>query len=464
MSRPLVRAPAGTIVGTSVGDSVSRFLGIPYAQAPHGDARFRAPVRHPRFDDTFEADSYGPTPQRIPLFASTTVPEPSIDGDDILNLNVFAPREGNGLPVMVWIHGGGYVAGSAASPWYDGSAFARDGVILVSVSYRLGLDGFAFLDSTPTNLGLRDLICALEWVQDNISAFGGDPDRVTIAGQSAGGGAVLALLASPLAVGLFSAAFSESGVIRTMTTDEAAASTAAVADLLGVACTRDVLLTVSDTAAQQAVRRLGELTETALVLGPICGDEVLPDDIVTGVSLRSPVPLLIGSTADEFDGGPTLEDPARPHLDADTRAAARASGTRITDSLFRAPCPQVARARSGSAPTWAYSFEWVSPVTDGSTHCIDIPFFFDNLDQPGVPEAMGPTPPSELAQLMHRDVVEFVRNHALSWATTDGNPGDVARCYGGEEGAVANGSDVVDVPGAYDAVIMSTRTSATTQL
>jgi para-nitrobenzyl esterase len=138
-----------------------------------------------------DALRYGPTPQRKALAEVTTIPEPSIPGDDILNLNVFTPRPraANGpeklLPVLVYIHGGGYVAGSPASPWYNGVAFNRDGVVTVSVSYRLGFDGFGWLPDAPPNRGILDWILALEWVRDNIGQFGGDPARVTIAGQSA---------------------------------------------------------------------------------------------------------------------------------------------------------------------------------------------------------------------------------------------------------------------------------------
>ena len=154
-----------------------------------------------------DALRYGPTPQRKALAEITTIPEPSIPGQDILNLNVFTPRPraGNGseelLPVLVYIHGGGYVAGSPASPWYDGVAFNRDGIVTVTVSYRLGFDGFGWLPDAPSNRGILDCLLALEWVRDNISQFGGDPARVTIAGQSAGGGAVMTLLTMPRAQG-----------------------------------------------------------------------------------------------------------------------------------------------------------------------------------------------------------------------------------------------------------------------
>jgi para-nitrobenzyl esterase len=376
------------------------------------------------------------------------MPEPSVPGADILNLNVFAPAHGTGCPVIVWIHGGGYVAGCAASPWYDGAMFARHGVVLVSVSYRLGLDGFGVLGGVPTNLGLRDLLTALEWVRDNIAAFGGDPERVTVAGQSAGGGAVLALLSSPCGDGLFAAAAVLSGVDLALTKDEGRAATAAVARLLDVSPTAAGLSRASDADAQRATLELRDSGANVLLFGPVLGDDVLPDGILTGLRRRSlSTPVLIGSTADEFDGGPTLEQPDRPPVDRAARAAARADGSRLTDTLFRAVCPRVARARSGGAPTWLYSFEWNSPVTGGATHCIDIPFLFDNLEQPGVPEALGPEPPVALADAVHGDLLRFVHTHRLPWPPAVGLPGEIAREYGphGQDSPVW-----VDTPGSYD--------------
>ena len=155
----------------------------------------------------------------------TAIPEPSIPGDAILNVNVFTPVPGEpdaGLPVFVWIHGGGYKAGSPASPWYDGRAFNRDGVVTVTISYRLGFDGFGWIPDAPHNRGLLDQIEALRWVQRHIAAFGGDPERVTIGGQSAGGGSVWALLVSPAGRGLFGAAISHSGALEVQPTEDRA--------------------------------------------------------------------------------------------------------------------------------------------------------------------------------------------------------------------------------------------------
>ena len=261
--------PQSVLAATSQGPvlgpwqhTTARFLGIPYAEAPVGDLRFAAPVPTKPWTEPLDATRYGPTAQRRPfiLDGPTTIPEPSIPGDGVLNLNVFTPdlTPGAGLPVLVWIHGGGYVAGSAASPWYDGSAFARDGVVLVSIGYRLGIEGFLHLDDAPDNRGVLDWIAALTWVRDNIDAFGGDPGKVTIAGQSAGGGATQTLMATPSAHGLFRAVISQSGAVRlTQHRSDALADSARLTERTGVPAlasalrdlTGDELLALQDALA-----------------------------------------------------------------------------------------------------------------------------------------------------------------------------------------------------------------------
>lgn len=195
------------------------FLGIPFAAAPTGERRFLAPSPAQPWDGVRDATCYGPTPQRRSFTDTTTIPEQSISGDSTLNVNVFTPAPGDlraKLPVLVWIHGGGYLAGSPASPWYDGRSFNRDGIITVTISYRLGFDGFGWIEDAPLNRAILDQISALEWVQENIGQFGGDPARVTIAGQSAGGGSVLTLLSAPAARNLFHGAISHSGTLSRM--------------------------------------------------------------------------------------------------------------------------------------------------------------------------------------------------------------------------------------------------------
>jgi para-nitrobenzyl esterase len=416
---------------------VRRFLGIPYAEAPVGERRFAAAVPRARFTEPFDASRHGATAQRVPLFPVTTIPEPSIPGDDVLNLSITAPAATGPFPVLVWIHGGGFLAGSQASPWYDGRAFARDGVVSVTVGYRLGVDGFAALDGVPSNLGLRDLLVALDWIRENIAAFGGDPDQVTIAGQSAGAAAVLALLSSPLGAGRFQRAVSLSGGWFERDADGVRGYLELLGARLGVPATRDGFVAVDVGRIQRAVLDLrDERGDDVLALGPIVGDDVLPVLVAEGLATHGhDVPLLLGATADEFDY------PADP--------AARAAGDRLTDTLFRQACPAAAfQRRAATAGTWLYSFEWPSPVLGGAAHCIEIPFFFDLLDAPGVTEVLGPNPPAPLAAAMHADLVSFVRGLAPGWRRATGRRGDPAREYARPAAPL-----VADTVGVFDPVV-----------
>ena len=447
--RPLVAAPAGPILGFA-SDGVRRFLGVPYAEAPIGPLRFAEPQPRAVFEPVFDASRHCATPQRVALFETTTIPEPSIAGDDTLNLDLFAPEQADRAPVLFWIHGGGYIAGSHASPWYDGSAFAREGVVTVNASYRLGLDGFGIVPGAPDNRGLRDLIAALRWVRDNIAAFGGDPGRVTIAGQSAGGGAVLSLLASPPAQGLFQRAVSISGVDRSIDADDAARLTERVAERLGVPATADGFGPRDDGSATRLLIAFRDEDEegTIMQFGPVAGDDVLPEPVPLGLrTIGTGVPLLAGSTADEFDGGPTPENPDQPGPDDPDVIAAKETGTRITDILFRSTCVRVARARAGaSAGTWLYSFDWPSPVMQGATHCIDVPFLLGTLDSVGVPAALGDAIPAALGSAAHGDLLSFVRGEVPAWRTAAGETGDAVRSYGPDGVARV-------VAGSYDACV-----------
>lgn len=211
----------------------------------------RAPRPVPLWEGERDATAYGPTapkgdypPQFAPLF-----PEVVIPGEDCLNLNVWTTDPGGkGLPVLVWLHGGSFINGSSSVSEYDGSAFARDGVVCVTVNYRLGAEGFLFLGDGTANLGLLDQLAALRWVQDNIAALGGDPSRVTVAGESAGAMSVTTLLSMPSAEGLFAQAIAQSGAAaHTLTSQEARTVGGYLADVLGVAPHREVIEAVPMT-------------------------------------------------------------------------------------------------------------------------------------------------------------------------------------------------------------------------
>ncbi|MFJ2768093.1 carboxylesterase/lipase family protein [Streptomyces sp. NPDC087300] len=402
--RPTVATVHGPVRGEHR-PTGARFLGIPYAAPPVGDLRFAPPVPPAPWTAPLDATAYGPTAQRRDPGAGATIPEPSLPGEATLNLNVFTPAvdPAAALPVLVWIHGGGYVAGSAASPWYDGAAFNRDGVVLVSFGYRLGIEGFLHLADAPDNRGVRDWIAALEWVRDNIAAFGGDPAKVTVGGQSAGGGAVQTLLAAPAARGLFRAALAMSA--STMVPGERWAGRA-VAELFtrrtGVPATAAALRDLSDDrilALQDAVSAPGpdRAELPGLLLAPFADGDSVPRPVLAELmdgAAGADVPLLLGFTRHEFHAF---------------------GGQELTDLVFRTPNLAVARARAArELPTWLYEFTWPSPVPGGTEglafHCLDLPFAFDLLGAEGVRAAAGRTPPHRLATAMHTAWVAFVRD------------------------------------------------------
>lgn len=427
----IVEAPCGVVVGRSDGE-VARFLGVPFAEAPVGVLRFRAPIPRERFAEPWEALQYGATPQRLPLSESTTLPEHSIDGDDTLNLNVFAPptRPAELLPVVVYIHGGAYVAGVSSSDWYDGASFVANGVVAVMVSYRLGFEGFALVEGDD-NRAVKDWLLALRWVRSNIAAFGGDPDRVTIAGQSAGGGAVLTLLGCDQAQPLFAQAIALSPFDKSVSREDASDQIDRVAGHLGVPATRVGFRSVSEAElARIAVRAVQAGSVLDRIFAPTTGTPLLPQPVVEATArFGLDKPLLIGATSDEFDVPRTAQSAVFP---------------RITDSLFRRAVIQATVNRShASAGTWLYAFDWVSPTLGGAAHCIDLPFFFDHLDADGVTEVLGTNPPRALASTMHTDLVRFIRGDGAPWPRAVGAPGDLARVYG---------RSAAEVRGFYDDV------------
>ena len=221
-----VRTEGGLVAGTGAGSGVSAYRGIPYAAAPVGALRWRAPQPAAPWPGVKPGDKFGADcmqPAEYPELRGADMSE------DCLNLNVWSPaqRTTSKLPVMVWIYGGGFTYGSGSHPSYDGEALARRGVVVVTLNYRVGLFGFMahpqLTAESPThssgNYGLLDQIAALQWVQRNIAAFGGDPAHVTVFGQSAGAHAISTLLTSPLSDGLFQQAIMQSvGVMRPVAT------------------------------------------------------------------------------------------------------------------------------------------------------------------------------------------------------------------------------------------------------
>ncbi|MFG2085365.1 MULTISPECIES: carboxylesterase/lipase family protein [unclassified Spirillospora] len=473
----VVQTSYGKVRGTTR-DGVTAFLGIPYAAPPFGPNRFQAPRPPEPWDGVRDTVEYGPTAPKpgYPKPYDALLPDPEIPGEDCLNLNVWTPYRGvaggsslndptpepggPGLPVMVWVHGGAFRNGSGAVPVYSGRNFARDGVVCVTFNYRLGVEGFANLPGAPLNRGLLDQIAALEWVRDNIAGFGGDPGRVTVFGESAGGMSVTTLLS--LDLGLFGRAIAQSGA-GAIAQDPADAMlvTAEMAARLGVEPTAEAFAALDPATimpVQSAVAaevsmlpdpgRWGATTAAGgMSLTPILDGELLtrrPEDAIAAGAGRD-VDLLIGYTSEEFRfflmptglAGDLTDDlagaiAAGMGVPAGLPAAYRdrhpdmtpgeLMATIITDHLFRIPANRAAAghaASGGTGGTWMYEFAWRSPVHDlGACHALELGFVFDNLSSETEGLA-GPNPPQALADRMHRAWTDFAVHGDPGWRRFD---------------------------------------------
>jgi para-nitrobenzyl esterase len=443
-----------------------QFRGIPYAAAPVGELRFRAPMPPEPWEGIRSGAAFGSTSWPEPGGVTALLGDEGPGSDeDCLFLNVFTPGCDDGArPVMVWIHGGSFTAGSGSTPWYDGTALATRGdVVVVTINYRLGALGFLWLgDLDPTYRssgmnGILDQAAALAWVHRNIGAFGGDPDNVTIFGESAGAMSVTTLLATPAARGLFHRAIAQSGAAEhVMTPAVASGVTAAIMAELGVDSIEQLLAvdalalveagTRIDASAHQEPGRAAALTGSLpLIYQPVIDGEWLPEDPLVAVAegRAVDVPFLTGTNLDEWHlfrlGGSNLDDQAellrrlgrifedasRAHdLYASTRPGATPSdlwSAVLTDATFRIPAIRLVEARqNASTPTYQYLFSWPSEAFDGalgSCHALEIPFVFGVLDNPGAEMIMGMTANAE-----HQELADLMQESWLAFART-GHPG-----------------------------------------
>ncbi len=463
--RPTVTTSGGTVQGQELADGVLRFLGIPYAAPPFGPNRMRPPQPAEPWDGIRDCSAFGPTVPKgdYPPAYARILAEVQIPGDDCLNLNIWTPELSGAHPVLVWIHGGSFMNGSNSVAEYDGTAFARDGVVLVSINYRLAAEGFLFLGDDVANIGLQDQIAALRWVRDNIAAFGGDPDRVTVAGESAGAISVTTMLAMPAAAGLFTQAITESGATaHTLSTDTAVSVGHFLAEALSVEPTRDAIAAVDIDKLVRAAADLvtevqtggdpakwGSLALTLLPFAPVVDGETLPRHPIDAIAAGScgSVRLLTGSTRDEarlflvapgmiglIDDDALAAGAAAYGVDADAVEVYRRAHSGgipgdvlaaiVTDWMFAIPALRVTETRigAGAAPTWVYRFDYPDPAHSagfGAAHAAEIPFVFDNLHEPSVLPRLGEHPSQAVADTAHRIWVDFVTTGDPGWPAYD---------------------------------------------
>nr|WP_042198612.1 carboxylesterase family protein [Kibdelosporangium sp. MJ126-NF4]CEL23448.1 Putative carboxylesterase [Kibdelosporangium sp. MJ126-NF4]CTQ96829.1 Putative carboxylesterase(EC:3.1.1.-) [Kibdelosporangium sp. MJ126-NF4] len=452
--QPEARVAAGALQGTWE-SGVAVFRGIPFAEPPVGDLRFAAPRPVRNWDGVREATSYGPPPPQADAFGMEALARGA--ADDWLTVNVWSPRfePGAGLPVMVWIQGGAYVFGMSSLPEYDGVRLAGDGIVLVTFNYRVGAEGFAQIDGAPVNRGLLDQVAALEWVRENIRAFGGDPGNVTVFGQSAGGSSVAALMAMPRAVGLFHRAIAQSApgtVFSPALAESIATAVAAEAKLRPTVADLATLSPAELSGCGDAV--MGRMAEWAnswgrpahrgIPFSPVVDGDVVPTTPWQALAdgAGRDVDLIAGHTRDEhrlfslIQGtlGQVTPEQAQATLDvfAPDPARYREGYPDVgpeelyelvhADWLFRMPSTRLAEAQvAGGGRAYLYELMWVAPGMDGALgacHGLDVPLVFGNLDvgQPAMLIGESPSPEAEaLSAQMRTAWTAFARHGDPGW-------------------------------------------------
>jgi para-nitrobenzyl esterase len=428
-----VATRAGKVKGSTEGD-ISTFLGIPYAAPPVGENRWRAPQPLEAWTGVREATAYGNDCSQT-IFPPNILPgiqtEPS---EDCLYLNVWKPAEAKReakLPVMVWVHGGGFVNGGSSFPVYSGKNFARDGVVFVSLNYRLARFGFfahpALVDEGfGGNFGFLDQIAALEWVRDNIAAFGGDPERVTVFGESAGGGAMHMLLQSPLARGLFHGVIIESGGGRSGVMPRPDLVTAAAIGSEFVPG-----LTAEELRALPAEKVGGNLSMANMgrsgYSGPMIDGRTYlgsSDIAAAAAGLYADVPVMLGANSADALTRPQSKDEifaafgehggqARAIYDPDgSRTELEVAVAVSADHVFIEPARAVARTLAAEGRNvWLYRFAHNGTQSGvamgGAPHASEIPYVFDLPDLRL--QQLDTGRDAEVAALVHRYWVNFAR-------------------------------------------------------
>ena len=474
---PVVATEAGQVVGY-VHNGINTFKGIPYAESTEGTNRFMPPVKRKSWSGIRSSRQYGPVAPQGPRAGWANDEEAfmfswddGIQGEDCLRINIWTPavNDTGKRPVMVWLHGGGFAAGSGQElKSYDGENLSRRGdVVVVSINHRLNVLGYLDLSAygdrfaASPNVGMLDIVAALEWVRDNIAAFGGDANCVTVFGQSGGGGKVSLLMGMPAAKGLFHRAIVESGsMVRAANQERSRQLADLVLSELGLSASpiQDIQALSYSSLLQAATKVLREhnpppkggipnFRRMAEMLGfaPVLDGNIIPAHPFDphASALSASVPMIIGSTLNEFVTAlnhPELESMTEEQLKTRVNAVYGDKTAQViaafrkrtpTASVFdlwshiaaagvrqSALAQATAKSSPGNAPAYLYWFTWQTPVLSGrprAFHCAEIAFAFDNTDRCDAMTGGGPDARA-LAGVMSDAWIQFARtgnpNHA----------------------------------------------------
>jgi len=440
----------GKIKGIKVKESIFRFTGIPFAKPPVGELRFKAPVDPEPWTGIRDATEFGPA--SIQPYDEEVAVSLGAQSENCLFLNIWTQGldDKKDRPVMVWIHGGGFFTGGASDSWYDGSFFAQRGdVVLVSIQYRLGALGWIYLDRLggeefrhSKNNGLLDQVAALRWIKRNIENFGGDPNNITIFGESVGGTSVATLMVTPTARGLFNKAIVQSGTFHNCRTQKKRGPH--YNKIFMNACGVDDIKGLMNLSEDQIRAATFEVTEEATFMAdrmfmPTFDGDVLPEDPYDYIAKgnTSNILLMHGTTKDEYHYWLNYYDESMRNTPRKAMMGLYRHVYRLTDAEidelyqchlesnpekcksdhyidmatwghFRSTHARLSAIQSQHSPTWEYLFEWTSPANleMGSYHAIEIPFVFHVEED----EIYGDSPPITLIEQIQNTWISFARN------------------------------------------------------
>ncbi|MCB9234482.1 MAG: carboxylesterase/lipase family protein [Bacteroidia bacterium] len=447
--KPVISTTFGKVRGQFIENTgVYRFADVPFARAPQGDLRWMPPQAPVPWDTVYDATEFGNAAVQYARFSKDTRKTPTPHSEDCLRLNLWAPDTVAGAKkaVLVYVHGGAWILGSGRSYWSNGAEFAKNGdIIFVNLQYRLGPLGWLDLEdfggaeyANSKNLGLLDLVKGLEWVRDNIAQFGGDPNNVTLMGQSAGSGNVMALALMPEALGLFHKLIAESGTYGFSPTPAEAKHVAEDFIRLSGAQTMEDLKKLSEDEIVALYKEVAKANKksSGVFFGPIYDGGLLPSDPYAQIEAgqMAPVPLLNGTTEDEINMWVELIPVLRKIPGIAGRLIVKQLGSDwgdlaplrklireenpdfkkvfvlsrlVTLMIFREPHQRVSQAWLKHEPVYSFRFDWPSPNSDlKAYHAMELPFIFNHRDHTAI---VGENPPGQLFDALHYAWIQFAK-------------------------------------------------------